>query len=50
VNGGGEAGCAGQQRKGHFSEHRRTLYCFVRVSLQAAPGRRRCTRSIQTKS
>jgi hypothetical protein len=48
MNSGGEAGCAGQQREGHFSEHRRTLYCFV--CLPTAPEQRRRMRSIQTKT
>ena len=29
IDGCDEAGRAGQQREGGFSEHRRTLYCFV---------------------
>ena len=45
---GGETRCAGEQRKGHFSEHRRTLYCFVCLSRQR-PMQRRCTRQLKSK-
>jgi hypothetical protein len=29
MNSGDKGGSAREERKGHFSEHRRTLYCFV---------------------
>jgi len=44
VKSGADARCAGEQRKGDFSEHRRTLYCFVIAwSAKHPAGARRAT-------
>jgi hypothetical protein len=37
---GNEGRHAGEERKGHFSEHRRTLHCFVYGEFLRAPRRR----------
>jgi hypothetical protein len=47
AEGPGKAGRAREERKGHFSEHRRTLYCFVTVSSRRRLTRGRCTWSIK---
>jgi hypothetical protein len=42
-----KAGRAREERKGGFSEHRRTLYCFVTASRRRRLRRGRCTWSIK---
>jgi hypothetical protein len=46
VKSGAKTGRAGEERKGHSFEHRRTLYCFV----VGAPDWRLCTCLIKSKT